>query len=267
MDLVNAVVATGTPVIAVLLHGRPLAIPELAAAVPAVVSAWFGGQQQGQGIADVLTGAYNPAGRTPMSWPISVGDLPVFYNVKPSASKTGCYYTGCDGGRLWPFGHGLSYTRFNYSNLVVTPASGIVGPTDTLVINVTVTNTGSLDGEDVPQLYVRDVVASTTQPIKQLKGFERVFVPAGASVEVSYTLLPERDLYIIDRSYARVVEPGDFIFWVAPSSALALPVTVNGTFAVATADDTPFAVRMGPLADLRSEVAALSTVAAAAAEQ
>lgn len=249
LELVLALAGTGVPLVAVLMHGRPLAIPQVRDAVPAIVSTWFSGQAQGTAVAGTLVGRYNPAGRTPMTWPVSVGDLPVYYNAKRSA-RTGCYYDGCHG-VLWPFGHGLSYTSFNLSDVMVS-SGGVVGPTDTLVINVTLTNVGGVDGEDVPQLYIHDVVASTTQPGSQLKGFERVFVPAGGAVTVSYTLLPERDLYVVDRAYNRVVEPGLFTFFVAPSSVAPFDGRggVTGSFSVVTPGGAPFAVRMGPLSDL-----------------
>lgn len=256
-DLIAAVMATGTPVILVLAHGRPLAIPDLAASpsVAAIVSTWFGGQAQGAALADVITGKYNPAGRTPMTWPASVGTLPVFYNAKPSA-RTGCYIGGCIAGYapVFPFGFGLSYTSFNYTNLVI--SSNTIGPTDVLFINVTVTNTGAMDGEDVPQLYVRDAIASVTTPMKQMKGFERIFLAAGSSTMASFSIIPERDLYLINRDYIRTVEPGLFTFFVAQHSAPGdNDVQLKGNFTVGTSDGRPFVVRMGDLMGLYPDAA------------
>jgi beta-glucosidase len=260
-ELAAAVVAAGKPVVAVLLHGRPLAIADLAAAVPALLSCWFPGQAQGRAIADVLTGVVNPAGRSPMTWPLNVGQLPVYYNPKPSA-RTSCYYdTHCDyPNGVFPFGFGLSYSTFTYANLTLSAPT--VAPDGTLNITVTVTNTGAVDGEDVPQLYVRDAVASVTTPIKQLKGFERVAVPAAGgkggagsagagsagAVQVTFSLLPERDLYVVDGSYTRVVEPGLFTFFVAGSSAPGEGASVvSGNFTVTSPGGRPWTVRMGPL--------------------
>lgn len=253
MDLVAAVVATGTPVVAVLMHGRPLVIADLLANVPSVLSAWFPGQAQGTAIAETLVGLVNPGGRSPVTWPYSVGDLPVFYNSKPSA-RTGCYYTGCiyPNGVI-PFGYGLSYTSFNYSNVVLSPSSGVIGPTGVLNITVTVTNTGPVAGDEVPQLYIRDVVSSVTTSSKQLKGFERIFLLPGQSMDVTFYLIAERDLYLTDRSMNRVVEPGIFRFFIGPHSAAAdlleyttnVPNVILGNFSVSTSNNKPWVVPMG----------------------
>ena len=254
-DLVSAVAATGTPLVSVLVHGRPLAVPELKAASAAVVSHQFAGQAQGEALARVLVGEASPAGRVAISWPASVGSLPVFYNFKPS-TRIGCYFQSprsehCGAqAPLWRFGEGLSYTSFAYSD--VSLSAPTVGATDVLQINATVTNVGAVASDEVAQLYVRDVLASVTQPLLQLKGFERLHAIApGASRIVSFELLPERDLYIIARNYSRIVEPGAFTFFVGGAStaqaAGAAGGCVNGSFAVTTPGGGAFSVRMGPL--------------------
>lgn len=164
-ELVLAVAATGVPTIVVLLHGRSLSIPVVAANVPAIISAWFAGQAGGQAVADVIAGAYNPAGRLPMTFPNDVGQLPCFYNYVPSARRG---YVTESSAPTWPFGHGLSYSRFNYSGLMVTPPA--VPPTGLINITVTVTNVSPVDGEEVVQVYVNDNIASVTTPLIQLRG-------------------------------------------------------------------------------------------------
>lgn len=230
-DLFAALVATGKPVVVVLVHGRPLAIPYIAAHASAVVSAAFLGQAAGEAIAGALVGDFSPAGRTPFTWPQSVGDLPVYYNMHKSATRI-FYHVSQTGQKqcdapIWAFGAGLSYASFTYSGLVVAPAS--VPATASVTINVTVTNTAAFVADEVVQLYVQDVVSSVATPAKQLKAFERVTLGAGASTVVSFELVPARDLYVIARFYSRVVEPGQFIFWVSQASDK--PV-VNGTFSI-----------------------------------
>lgn len=165
----NASVAARVPLVVVLVDGRPTAEPFLAK-LPAVVAAFQGGQAQGLGLASILTGDYNPSGKLPVTFPTSAAALPVYYNHKPSASRKGWIddpTTPGGDGILWGFGHGKSYTSFNYSNIVVptdfVPASGEVR------ISVTVTNTGDRDGTEVAQLYIRDMVSSITTPVKSLK--------------------------------------------------------------------------------------------------
>jgi len=164
-ELVLAVAATGVPTIVVLLHGRSLSIPVVAANVPAIISAWFPGQAGGQAIADVIVGNYNPAGRLPMTFPNDVGQLPCFYNFVPSARRG---YVTESSAPTWPFGHGLSYSQFNYTNLDVNPPA--VPTTGLINITFTVTNVSPVDGEEVMQLYVNDNVASVTTPVIQLRG-------------------------------------------------------------------------------------------------
>lgn len=211
-DLVDAVVATGKPIIALLFNGRPLAAAHLAASVPALVECWYLGQETGHAVANVLFGDVNPGGKLPISVPRSVGHLPVFYNHKPSARRG---YLFDDATPLFPFGFGLSYTTFELSNVRLSDSTiGVDGGT---TISVDVTNTGPVAGSEVVQLYVRDVVSSVTRPVKELKGFRRVHLAPGERVTVDLPV--GRDaLAFHDVNLEYVVEPGDFELMVGNSS-------------------------------------------------
>jgi beta-glucosidase len=236
-ELAAAVAAAGVPTVVVLAHGRPLAVPELAGApgsgsggggVPAaLLSTWFNGQAQGTALADVLFGVYNPAGRTPMTWPRDAGALPCFYNHKPSARGAYLYEPNTP---VFPFGHGLSYTAFAYSRLTVDPPVVSLASGASVAVSVTVTNVGAVGGEEVAQLYVRDDVASVTTPVRSLKGVVRTApIPPGQAVVVTFTLSPAAHLWLVNRTYARVVEPGAFTLWVGASSA---DLRLNATLSV-----------------------------------
>ena len=201
-ELMEAVVATGKPVVLVLLNGSALAVNWAAEHIPAIVEAWYPGQAAGTAIADVLFGDYNPAGRLPLTFYKSVDQLPPFtdYDMK------GRTYRYFDGEPLFPFGHGLSYTTFAYSNLEL-PSQ--VGAGEDIVVSVAVENTGVVAGEEVVQLYVTDVEASVPVPIRSLQGFQRVFLGPGQRKTVSFTLAP-RQISLIDTEWQRVVEPGLF---------------------------------------------------------
>jgi len=213
MDLLKAVHATGTPVVAVLMNGRPLAIPWLAENAAAIVEAWYPAEFGGPAIAEVLFGDYNPAGRLPVTFPKSGGQLPLTYDRKPSYAHP---YVDMDVAPIYPFGHGLSYTQFAYSDLKVRQ----LGPIE-FEVAVTVANVGKRDGDEVVQLYIRDVVGSVTTPIRALKGFERVNIRAGESLTVTFKL-GERELSLIDRNLRRVVEPGIFEVYVGGSSVTSM---------------------------------------------
>ena len=171
---------------------------------------WYPGQEGGNALADVLFGDYNPAGRLPVSVPLDVGQIPVYYNKKFPAGHD---YVEMSRDPLYPFGYGLSYTSFEYSDLEISQT----GSTD-FTVSFTVTNTGSLDGEEVPQLYLTDLFASVARPMKQLRGFTRVAVPAGESRTVEFQLDAEAfSLYNADMQ--KVVEPGEFAVFVGASSS------------------------------------------------
>ncbi|MEH6679173.1 MAG: glycoside hydrolase family 3 N-terminal domain-containing protein [Sediminicola sp.] len=204
LALVQAIQKTGTPVVCVLINGRPLAINWINDHIPAILEAWFPGEAGGNAVADVLFGNYNPAGRLPITVPRSVGQLPIYYNQKPSAIHK---YVSESQDPLYPFGHGLSYTRFHYGNVKVAPLT--IDPKERTMVSVEVTNTGDMDGEEVVQLYINDVYSSVTTPLKTLKGFKRIYLKKGESTVVTFELGPA-ELAIWNRSMERVVEEGDF---------------------------------------------------------
>jgi beta-glucosidase len=212
-ELLAAVLAANRNVVVVLLSGRPLAIPEVAASVPAILEAWHGGSQAGNAVADVLFGAYNPSGKLPASFPVSVGQLPIPYNAKstgrggPKDEVFWAHYTDMTNAPLYPFGFGLSYTTFAYSN--VKASAPAFDRTGQIQISATLTNTGTRAGTEVVQLYVRDLVGSVTRPVKELKGFERVALAPGASQDVVFTLRAA-DLAFYTARGRWEAEPGDF---------------------------------------------------------
>jgi beta-glucosidase len=211
-ELLEAVHKTGTPVVLVLQNGRPLAIPWAADHVPAILEAWYPGESGGRAIAETLFGLNNPAGRLPISFPRRVGQLPVCYDAHPS--KIGKYV---DGSWLpqFVFGHGLSYTSFRYENLRVSPLNA--GPGQEIHVSVDVTNTGEADGDEVVQLYLRDLVSSVETPVKSLKDFRRIHLKAGQRMTVSLKLAPEQ-LRLWNADGRWVAEPGDFEVTVGGSS-------------------------------------------------
>ncbi len=211
-DLIQAIQQTGTPVVCVLLNGRPLSVNWVNDNIPAIVEAWFPGEKGGDAVADVLFGDYNPAGRLPITFPKSVGQLPIYYNQKPSAIHR---YVSESENPLYTFGYGLSYTKFEYSNLSL--SANTIKPTETVKVNITVKNTGDYDGDEVVQLYINDVYSSVTTPLKTLKGFKRVFIKKGESKQVEFELTPE-ELAIWNRSLKRDVEPGEFKIMVGGNS-------------------------------------------------
>jgi beta-glucosidase len=216
-QLVEAVVATGTPVVVVLINGRPLALPWIAEHVPAIVEAWVPGEEGGSAVADVLFGDVNPGGKLPISLPRSVGQVPVYYNHKPSGGRSHWKgdYVGLSAKPLFPFGHGLSFTKFEYGSLEVAPEMVTAG--DTLRVRVEVANVGDRTGEEVVQLYTHDVIASVTRPVKELKGFVRVPLQPGEQKTVSFDLAVSQ-LAFVDRQMNFVVEPGAIEIMVGSSS-------------------------------------------------
>ena len=212
-DLVKAVLETGKPTIVLLINSGPLAINYIAEKVPAILEGFYLGQETGVGVADVLFGDYNPAGKLTISFPRSVGQLPLYYNRKPTARRG---YLFANKEPLFPFGFGLSYTTFAYSNLNVSPARiGVGGETK---VSVTVTNSGKRAGDEVVQLYIRDLVSSVTRPIMELKDFKRISLAPGESKTVEFVITPDK-LSFLDLNMKSVVEPGWFDIMVGTSSA------------------------------------------------
>ncbi|MGK0363930.1 MAG: beta-glucosidase [Saprospiraceae bacterium] len=217
-ELLEAVMAVNSNVILVLSNGRPLAITWAAENVPAILETWQLGTQSGHAIAAVLYGDYNPSGKLPMTFPRSVGQVPIYYNYKstgrpgPKSEVFWSRYTDETNAPLYPFGHGLSYTNFDYKNLKIDVKDKEVS------VSVTVTNTGKVAGEEVTQLYLRDRVASVTRPVKELKGFEKFALKAGESKTVNFTLT-EKEYGFFDNQGEFIIEEGDFDVMVGGSSA------------------------------------------------
>ncbi len=213
------------PVVAVLMNGRPLAVPWLADSIPAIVEAWFLGVEHGHAVADVLFGDHNPAGRLPVSMPRATGQVPIYYSRKPTGrppvatEKYTSKYLDVPWTPQWPFGHGLSYTTFSYADLRLS-ADSIRG-SDSLVVTVSVRNSGSRAGDEIVQLYLHDDAASVTRPLRSLKGFGRVSLGPGEAREVRFTIRPT-DLSLYDVTMRRVVEPGAFTVFVGGSSEAGL---------------------------------------------
>ncbi|GAB4486939.1 MAG: beta-glucosidase BglX [Saprospiraceae bacterium] len=220
-ELVLELVRTGKPVIVVLMNGRPLAIPKIAENAAAILETWWLGTEAGNAIADVLFGEYNPSGKLPMTFPRSIGQVPIFYNEKSTGrpfdpnSKWTSKYIDEENSPLYPFGFGLSYTTFGYGE--PKPDKAIFKKGENLQITVNVTNTGSRAGEEVVQLYVRDLVASTTRPVKELKGFQKIMLKPGESRTVTFTLT-EQDLSFYRRDMTFGTEPGEFDVMVGGNS-------------------------------------------------
>jgi beta-glucosidase len=227
-QLVEAIVATGTPVIVVLINGRPLALPWIAERVPAIVEAWIPGEEGGHAVAAVLFGDINPAGRLPVSLPRSVGQVPVYYNHKPSGGRTHWKgdYADLPASPLFPFGHGLSYTTFTYANLLVAPPQ--VAAAGRVQISAEVTNSGERAGEEVVQLYVHDVVASVTRPVQELRGFVRLALTPGQTRRVAFNLAASQ-LAFHDRDMRYVVEPGTIEVMIGSSSQ---DIRLSGAFTI-----------------------------------
>ncbi len=222
LDLIKALHATGKPIVVVLMNGRPLTINWIAENTPAILETWFAGTQAGNAIADVLFGDVNPGGKLPVTFPRSVGQEPLYYNHMntgrpPDAnSKWTSKYLDVPWTPLFPFGYGLSYTQFRLSNLQMSATR--VRPDGRLTVSVEVENTGKRVGDEVVQLYIRDVAASVTRPIKELKGFQRITLRPGEKRRVEFALTAE-NLGFYNRAMHFVVEPGEFKVMVGISSA------------------------------------------------
>lgn len=221
-ELVEAMIATGKPIVAVLINGRPLAVTRLAEKANALLECWYLGQEGGNALADVLFGKVNPGGKLAVSFPRSVGELPIYYNRRPSADLT----TYVEGKRraLFPFGHGLSYTTFEISEPRLVSKQIAVG--ETAFVDVDVRNAGSRPGDEVIQLYIRDDVSSVPRPILELRGFKRVTLKPGEARSIRFELTPDAlALWDIDMQWR--VEPGTFTVAAGPSSAVLKSITLT----------------------------------------
>jgi beta-glucosidase len=221
--LIEAVAATGKPTVLVLMNGRPLTINWCAEHIPAILEAWYPGEAEGDAIVDALFGDVDPSGRLPISFPKTVGQLPDYYDHKPSAKRS---YVDADGKNLYAFGHGLSYTRFSYSDLRITPERCEAGTTVT--VNLTVRNAGPRPGTDVVQCYLVYPVSSVTTPVLALKGFARISLRAGEMRSVTLKL-PGDAFALWNRAMRREVEPGDFQILIGRASD---DILLKGTVSV-----------------------------------
>ena len=220
-ELAKQIVATGKPTVVLLLHGRPNSINYIAENVPAILDGWYLGQEGAAAAADVLFGDYNPGGKLPITVPRSVGQLPDYYYQKPSAKRG-----FVDGSvlPLFPFGWGLSFTTFKYSNLRL--AQDAIGAEGQTTVTVDVTNSGAVRGDEVAQLYIHQTVSSVTRPVKELRGFKRVSLNSGETRTVEFTLGPD-ELSYLNRDMKRVVEPGTFEVMVGGNSVDLITTTLN----------------------------------------
>ncbi len=212
-ELFDALKATGKPVVVVLVNGRPPSYPGIVAKADAILETWYGGEQQGHAIADALFGIVNPGGKMPVTVVRNVGQIPYYYNHKPTARRG---YLFDDKAALFPFGFGLSYTKFSFGEPRLSASSISAGQSVTVTVDVA--NTGAHSGDEVVQVYVRDTVSSVTRPVKELKGFRRVTIAPGAKQSVTVTL-PASAFQMWNGKMQRVIEPGDFEIMVGPNSA------------------------------------------------
>jgi beta-glucosidase len=221
-ELLAALLKTGKPVVLVLFTGRPLAIKWENDNVPAILNVWFGGSEAGYAISDVLFGDVNPSGKLTTTWPQNVGQVPIYYNHKNTGrplrkwfEKFRSNYLDVSNDPVYPFGYGLSYTNFNYSEMKLSSTS--LKGNQTLTASIAVTNSGDKDGKEVVQLYIRDMVGSITRPVKELKGFQKIFLKAGESRTVTFNITTN-DLKFYNSNLKYDWEPGDFMIMMGGNS-------------------------------------------------
>jgi len=212
-ELITAVAATGKPVVMLLVGGSAITMNNWIDKVPAIVDVWYPGEEGGHAVADVLFGDYNPAGRLPITFPVHEAQLPLVYNHKPTGR--GDDYNNLSGLPLFPFGYGLSYTSFEYSDIKL--SKNIINKAESTSVSVTVKNTGTRDGDEVVQLYIRDMLSSVARPVMELKGFQRMHLKAGESKTISFDIIPDM-LSMLDINMKEVVEPGEFRIMIGGSS-------------------------------------------------
>ncbi|HEV8442944.1 MAG TPA: glycoside hydrolase family 3 N-terminal domain-containing protein [Steroidobacteraceae bacterium] len=232
-ELARQILATGKPVVVLLANGRPLAIPEIADRAPAILETWMLGVEEGNAVADVLFGKYSPAGRLPAAFPRTSAAVPINYSVNPTGrpadpdlTKDTVRYHDLPITPQFPFGHGLSYTEFRYSDLAQNTPS--VGPGERVDISITVQNAGGVSSDEVVQLYARDAVASVARPVLELRGFKRVELGAGQRKRITFSLAPEQLAFWSPKGQW-LVEAGRIDFWIGASSA---DLRANGSFEI-----------------------------------
>jgi len=233
LELARAVFATGKPVVVVLANGRPLAMTEISEKAPAILETWMLGVEAGNAVADVLFGAYSPAGRLPAAFPRATGAVPFYYSANatgrpadPDLAKDTVRYHDLPITPLYPFGHGLSYSEFRYGDLAQSTQN--VGPGERIDISITVENTGGVAADEVVQLYVRDPVASIARPVLELRGFKRVELGAGQRKRVTFSLTPEQLAFWSPKGQW-LIEAGRIDFWIGASSA---DLRASGSFEI-----------------------------------
>jgi len=232
-DLLKALLKTGKPVVLVLFTGRPLALKWENENIPAILNVWFGGSEAGYAVADVLFGDVNPSGKLSTTFPQNIGQVPLYYAQKNTGrplaegkwfQKFRSNYLDVSNEPVYPFGYGLSYTNFSYSDIKLSDTA--LKADKALTATVTVTNTGSRDGKEVVQLYIRDVIGSVTRPVKELKGFQKIELKTGESKTVSFSITPENlKFYNYDLKYDW--EPGDFEIMIGPNSRDVKKIKIN----------------------------------------
>jgi beta-glucosidase len=212
VDLAKAILATGKPVVIVLINGRPLGINYLAENAPAIIEGWYLGQETGHALARVIFGEVNPSGKLTVTIPRNVGQLPCYYDHKPSRFRE---YVNSNSTPLYPFGFGLSYTSFDYNNLEL--SSREIGVDNSVRVSITLKNTGDREGDEIVQLYIHDLVSLPTRPVMELKDFARIHLKPGEDQKVEFLLTPDK-LEAIDMDMTRSVQPGEFAIMVGKSS-------------------------------------------------
>lgn len=212
-ELIQRVAAAGKPVVVVLVGGSAITMNNWLKQVPVVLDVWYPGEEGGDAVADVLFGDYNPAGRLPITFPVFEGQLPLVYNHKPTGR--GDDYNNLTGQPLFPFGYGMSYTNFEYSNFKLEKDK--IRTDESVVVSCLITNIGKLSGDEVVQLYLRDELASVARPVSELKGFKRIHLNSGESQKIEFVITPET-LSMLDKDLNKVVEPGDFRIMIGASS-------------------------------------------------
>jgi beta-glucosidase len=224
MELLKSLVATGKPVVLVIFTGRPLILSWEDENVPAILNAWFPGSEAGTSIAGILFGDVNPSGKLTTSFPRNAGQIPIFYNHKNTGRPHGEFeeysrfrsnYIDVINAPLYPFGYGLSYTKFDYGDVTLSAKEMLMN--GKVTASVTVKNSGPRDGKEIVQLYIRDVFSTSTRPVKELKAFRKIFLKAGENREISFELTAE-DLKYYNHDLAYICEPGDFEIMIGPNS-------------------------------------------------
>lgn len=221
-ELIERLTALNKPIVVVLMNGRPLDLSKESKQADAILETWYSGTKGGKAITDVLFGIYNPSGKLPMTFPQNLGQVPIYYNAKNTGRpiyladpKYKSRYIDCTNEPLYPFGFGLSYTTFDYSD--ITLSTKTMTNNGAIEATITVTNSGKLDGEEVVQMYVRDLVGSVTRPVKELKGFQKIALKAGESRKISFKITPDMlAFHRLDMSYG--TEPGDFKLFIGGNS-------------------------------------------------